>query len=168
MNAALPTRRARRPWRQRGAYAVEYAIVFPIFFVVLYGIVSYGIIFAVRLGMQNAAEDGARAGLRYCGTSLACRRDAATSVAEDRMTWLANTTVTAKTCLLGTDCPVGTTPVCGSTLAQRCQIVVTVEYDYAAHPLAPPLPGLGLLLPARLQGRASVLLVDGRVGESAS
>lgn len=167
MNAVLPDR-LRRQLRQRGAYAVEYAIVFPIFFVVLYSIISYGIIFAVRLGMQNAAEDGARAGLRYCGTQLACRRTAASQEAQDRMTWLANATVTAKTCLIGVDCPVGTTPTCGSTLAQRCQIIVTVEYDYATHPLAPPLPVLGMLFPDKIQGRASVLLVDGRVGGSAS
>lgn len=151
---------------QLGAYAVEYALVFPLFFVVLYALISYGIVFTVRLGMQNAAEDGARAGLRYCGTQLACRQLAATTVAQSQMNWLTPTTVTAKTCPIGIDCAAGTTPTCGSTLAQRCQIVVTVEYDYANHPLAPPLPGLGFLLPTRLQGRASILLVDGKIAGS--
>jgi len=150
---------------QRGAYAVEYALVFPIFFAVLYAIISYGIVFSMRLSMQHAAEEGARAGLRYCGTQLKCRQDAAKAVAENRMSWLPNTTVVPKICQLGVDCAAETTPsvTCGSVLAQRCQIVVTVNYDYAAHPLAPSLPGLNVLLPAQLQGRASMLLVDGKI-----
>ncbi|CAN5324237.1 pilus assembly protein [soil metagenome] len=164
---SAPSRLCRKP-RQRGVYAVEYAIVFPIFFLLLYGIISYGIIFALRLGMQTAAEDGARAGLRYCGTQLTCRTSAASAEAVARMTWLKNATVTAKACPIGVDCPVGTAPICGSTLPTRCQIVVTVDYDYTAHPLAPPLPGLGLLLPTSVQGRASVLLVDGKVGGGSS
>ncbi|MDP9902706.1 TadE/TadG family type IV pilus assembly protein [Variovorax ginsengisoli] len=158
-------RRLRTRQLQGGAYAVEYAIVFPIFFAVLYAIISYGIVFSIRLAMQHAAEEGARASLRYCGTQLACRQTAAEAVARERMSWLAHTTVVAKTCRLGIDCAAESTPTltCGSVLTQRCQIVVTVDYDYAAHPLAPALPGLGVLLPAQLQGRASMLLVDGKM-----
>lgn len=153
---------------QRGAYAVEYALVFPIFFAVLYAIISYGIVFSMRLSMQHAAEEGARAGLRYCGTQLKCRQDAAKAVAENRMSWLPNTTVVPKICQLGVDCAAETTPsvTCGSVLVQRCQIVVTVNYNYAAHPIAPSLPGLNFLLPAQLQGRASILLVDGKIMSS--
>lgn len=162
MRLATPPH-ARTRSRQHGAYAVEFALVFPIFFIVVYALLSYGIVFAIRIGMQNAAEDGARAGLRYCGTQISCRQAAATAVAQNQMSWLANITVTAKTCPIGVDCAIGTSPTCGSTLEQRCQIVVMVNYDYAAHPIAPSLPGLGFLLPAQLQGRASVLVVDGKV-----
>lgn len=153
---------------QRGAYAVEYALVFPIFFAVLYAIISYGIVFSMRLSMQHAAEEGARAGLRYCGTQLKCRQDAAEAVAKDRMSWLPNTSVVPKICYLGVDCAAVTPPsvTCGSVLEDRCQIVVTVSYDYEMHPLAPPIPGLGLLLPSNIQGRASMLLVDGKMVNS--
>lgn len=155
--------RTRAARRQRGVYAVEYALVFPIFFVLIYAVLSYGIVFAVRLGMQNAAEDGARAGLRYCTPALTCREAAARTVAQSRVDWLpAVAAPVARTCPIGVDCAVSVTS-CGTTLPTRCQIVVTIDYDYASNPIAPPLPGFGFLLPDKLQGRASVLLVDGNV-----
>jgi len=157
------------PRTQRGVYALEYAMVFPVLFVVTYAIISYAILFAVRLGMQNAAEEGARAALRYqtisasgCSSQLACRKLAAQTVAQERVDWLPNATVEAKACLPNTDdtCASSSTPACGSTLDQRCQMIVTVSYDYGARPLAPPLPGFGFLLPSKLQGRASMLMSD--------
>lgn len=165
----ITPRRTRQPARcQVGAYALEYAIVFPVLFVVTYAIISYAILFAVRLGMQNAAEEGARAALRYqtisagCTSQLTCRKLAAQTVAKERIDWLPTATVEAKTCLLNTDdsCTSSSTPACGSTLDQRCQMIVTVSYDYAARPLAPPLPGFGFLLPSKLQGRAGMLMSD--------
>lgn len=51
--------------RQRGVYALEWAIIFPVFFMLLYGIISYGLTMLVRESMQHAAEEGARAALRY-------------------------------------------------------------------------------------------------------
>lgn len=163
---APPSTRHHAAHRQRGVYALEYALVFPIFFVLVYAVLSYGIVFAVRLGMQNAAEDGARAGLRHpastCTSALGCRQAAAVAVAQSRIDWLAPATVNARLCPIGVDCAVSVS-TCGTTLPTRCQIVVTVGYDYASHPIAPPLPGFGFLLPSSLQGRASVLLVDGNV-----
>lgn len=53
---------------QRGATAMEFALVLPVFFLLFYGILTYGLIFLMRLGLQHAAEDGARAALRYPGT----------------------------------------------------------------------------------------------------
>lgn len=41
----------------------------PVFFLLFYGMLTYGLIFLMRLGLQHAAEDGARAALRYPGTS---------------------------------------------------------------------------------------------------
>ena len=45
---------------QRGAYAVEFAFVFLLSFALLYGAICYGMLFAFRLSLQTAAEDGAR------------------------------------------------------------------------------------------------------------
>lgn len=162
-------KRANSPHAQRGIYALEYALVFPLVFVVLYAILSYGILFAIRLGMQNAAEEGARASLRYqsvdtaiCANQLACRRLAAANTAQTGINWLDNATVDAKVCLVDGDdgCTSAVTPSCGSSLAARCQMIVTVNYDYEANPLVPSLPGFGFLLPSRLQGRASMLMSD--------
>lgn len=162
-------RRLNSLYAQRGIYALEYAFVFPLVFVVLYAILSYGILFAVRLGMQNAAEEGARAALRYqtvnaaiCADQLACRKLAAANAAKSGINWLSAATVDAKVCLVDTDdsCTSGAIPSCGSSLATRCQMIVTVNYDHEAHPLAPSLPGFGFLMPSKLQGRASMLMSD--------
>lgn len=40
--------RLRSPRRQRGATAIEFAILFPMFFLILYGIITYGMIFAAQ------------------------------------------------------------------------------------------------------------------------
>lgn len=173
------TRALPSPRRQRGIYALEYALVFPLVFVVLYAILSYGILFTIRLGMQNAAEEGARAALRYqtvvdttvCATQqLACRKLAAKKVAESGIAgWLSAATVDAKVCLVDSDdgcTSSGAIPGCGSTLAARCQMIVTVNYDYEAHPLAPSLPGFGFLMPSKIQGRASMLMTDPMAGSA--
>ena len=49
----ITTRLRTRAHAQRGAYAVEFAMVFLIFFTLLYGIISYGMLFAFRLGLQS-------------------------------------------------------------------------------------------------------------------
>ena len=56
--------------RQKGAYAVEFAFVFVIFFLILYGMITYGLIFAAQQSMNFAAESGARAGLQWQSGSI--------------------------------------------------------------------------------------------------
>ncbi|GAA4410478.1 hypothetical protein GCM10011450_19460 [Advenella faeciporci] len=56
--------------RQKGAYAVEFAFVFIAFFIVLYGMITYGLIFAAQQSMNFAAETGARAGLQWQAGSI--------------------------------------------------------------------------------------------------
>ncbi|MFW7346068.1 MAG: TadE/TadG family type IV pilus assembly protein [Pigmentiphaga sp.] len=50
---------------QRGAYATEFALIFPIFFLVFYGVLSFGLIFTTQQSLTLAVEEGARASLRY-------------------------------------------------------------------------------------------------------
>ncbi|KLU20452.1 pilus assembly protein TadE, partial [Caballeronia mineralivorans PML1(12)] len=45
--------------------AVEFAIVFPLFFLVFYAIVTYSMIFVAQQSLTLAASEGARAALRY-------------------------------------------------------------------------------------------------------
>lgn len=84
-----------------GAYAVEFAIVFPIFFLLFYGILSFGLIFTAQQSLALAAEDGARAALRYfvppasasasssAMQQLQGRLDHGCDVATHRTQWLA-------------------------------------------------------------------------------
>ncbi|QRR09953.1 pilus assembly protein [Burkholderia sp. MS455] len=72
----------RRPcrWRhQRGATAVEFAIVFPLFFMIFYAIVSFGMIFVIQQSLTFAVSEGARAGLNYA-SSLGSDQSPCTSV----------------------------------------------------------------------------------------
>ncbi|MET3497302.1 TadE/TadG family type IV pilus assembly protein [Variovorax boronicumulans] len=144
--------------RQRGAYAIEFAFVFLIFFAVLYGIICYGLLFAFRLGVQNAAEDGARAALRYQPT-LAARTTLAQATATQRISWLpAVVTRNATATVCGVAGNVCDAPICSPKWEERCQVVVTVTASDMQR-LLPPLPSFAM--PNQIVGKASMLL-DGR------
>ncbi|MBR8312076.1 pilus assembly protein [Burkholderia dolosa] len=72
---------------QRGATAVEFAIVFPLFFTVFYAILSFGMIFLIQQSLAAAASEGARAGLTYA-PSLAARMTNAQTAAQNVLGWL--------------------------------------------------------------------------------
>ncbi|AOJ24697.1 TadE/TadG family type IV pilus assembly protein [Burkholderia seminalis] len=73
--------------RQRGATAVEFAIVFPLFFMIFYAILSFGMIFVFQQSLTLAASEGARAGLNYAPT-LAARVTNATTTAQNVAGWM--------------------------------------------------------------------------------
>ncbi|NYG58145.1 Flp pilus assembly protein TadG [Nocardioides daedukensis] len=52
----------RKERNESGASAVEFALVFPILALMLFGIISYGYMFTIRQTMTQAAAEGARAG----------------------------------------------------------------------------------------------------------
>jgi Flp pilus assembly protein TadG len=141
---------------QRGAYAIEFALVFLIFFSLIYAIVSFGIFLTLRLSLQNAAEDGARAALRYQPT-LAQREGEAERVARNQSKGWAPTppVAVARICQLeGSGC----SQACGPDWSQRCQVIVTVTTT-GMRSVFPPL--MNIALPDQVIGRAS-MLIDGR------
>ncbi|HUD32060.1 MAG TPA: TadE/TadG family type IV pilus assembly protein [Variovorax sp.] len=152
-----------RPRAQRGAYAIEFAFVFLMFFGLIYVTLCYGVALTLRMGLQHAAEEGARAALRYqrvVGTGdplaqqLQMRRAQAATVAASRVDgWFAAPpVVVAQICQSGTDdC---TTPVCGADWTKRCQIRVQVT----ASGIDGMLPTMDFAMPATLTGQASMLL----------
>lgn len=145
---------------QRGVYAVEFSIVFLFVFTLLYAIVCYAIVFTLRSGLQNAAEDGARAALRY-QSNWDARRAEAIRVAQAQipLNLPVPPEVTARRCQLSdagtSDC---STPDCGAAWTQRCQVVVTVTARGMAS-LLPPLPSFAV--PEAIAGEASMLLDGG-------
>src|SRR3546814_6842036 len=42
--------------RQRGAYAVEFALVFPLFFLIVYATLTYGLIFTAQQSLNRSEE----------------------------------------------------------------------------------------------------------------
>lgn len=146
--------------RQRGVYAIEFAFVFLIFFTVLYSIICYGVLFTLRTAMQNAAEDGARAALRY-QLNIPGRENAARTVAEAQSKGLfpANPVAAAKVCRLegGDNCNLSALE-CGAAWNRRCQITVTVTAT-GIRQMLPPMPNFAV--PNTLVVKASMLL-DGK------
>ena len=151
--------RQRRQHRERGVYAVEFALVFLVFFALLYATLCYGLVLSLRLGLQNAAEDGARAALRYQvvptgGSQWPLRQAEAARVAGLRTAgWpVAAPQIVAQVCQPQSgNC---SNPDCQAGWAQRCQIVVTITAS-GLHQL---LPMFVFALPDVLVGQASMLL----------
>ncbi len=163
---------------QKGAVAIEFALLFPIFFLIFYAIVTYGLIFTAQQTLTLAAAEGARAAVRYpaqvpANTSLiSARKSAACAMTNGALEWLRN----MGTGLGGTSCmdsPTGdaagiyvSSGDCtgGAAGAGISCINVRINYNYAASPLIPKLlgPVLSLPTPDILRGGAvaQVSLLD--------
>lgn len=143
---------ARRAAR-RGSAAIEFAIVFPVFFFVLYAIVTYSMVFLTQQSLTAAAEEGARAALVWqqagsAGGALSARAQQACARATSVVSWLP----VAATCTNA----ISTAPAGCSNNAEMDCIQVTLTYAYGTSPLVPLLPLLDLVVPQSLVGRATV------------
>ena len=81
---SAPARERRR--RHDGASAVEFALVAPLFIILVFGVISFGIVFAQDLALGNGAREAARSAVvenRTCGQIRTTASDAATSIAMD-------------------------------------------------------------------------------------
>jgi Flp pilus assembly protein TadG len=58
----------RRSRARRGQALVEFAIVLPVFLLILLGILDFGTLLYSRMTVINAARDGARVGITYADT----------------------------------------------------------------------------------------------------
>ncbi len=59
--------------REQGSFAVEFAIILPVFLLLVFGIVDFGHAWYMRQVMVNASREGARYGTRYKTDSLGNR-----------------------------------------------------------------------------------------------
>jgi Flp pilus assembly protein TadG len=78
MRQRLASRRRRD---ENGASAVEFALIMPIFIVLVFGIIAFGIVFAQNLALGNSARQAARFAVvqeRTCGEIRTEARDSAT------------------------------------------------------------------------------------------
>jgi Flp pilus assembly protein TadG len=168
--------------RQRGAYAIEFAGVFLAFFLTFYSMISWGLIVTARQSLQLAAEEGARASLRYqaAGTDvlpqIRARLAEACTLADAASGWVSSLSGRGTSCkatVVGSGLCGGTATCClafernvpaGTSTGSGCDlptsgwmVTLRVNYDnYQTYPLMPVFPGFGAMLPAQLVAQASV------------
>lgn len=144
---------------QSGLAAIEFAFVFPVFFMLLYGIITYSLIFVVQQSLTLAAEEGARAALRYVAVSTVPvtpdpRGVTACAVAKQAVSWLSSTVVGCVPTVIP-NCFVPAAPAAAVTCVK-----VTVTYPYSTNPLVPLLLGriMSVAVPTTLGSSATVQL----------
>lgn len=65
VHVSAAARRLRRPRRQRGQSLVEFSLVAPIFFLLVFSVIQFGIIFGAQNNLVNSARDAARKAATY-------------------------------------------------------------------------------------------------------
>jgi Flp pilus assembly protein TadG len=136
--------------RQRGAAALEFGLVFPLFFILFYGIVAYSLIMTLEQSLTHAAAEGARAAVAVDPAAFDDETayktkidDISCAAVSQALDWLS-------------------APLDCTTAIQSDTVTVTLTYPYASDPLVPVLnfPGFGKIpdIPDSLVARASVRL----------
>ena len=144
--------------RERGATAVEFALMLPMFFLILYAIITYGMIFAAQQNLTLAATEGARAALTYRQVGAAATQQATQQAAlAARATAACTAATNLTTWLQGAICTPTQQGNCTYDASMYC-VQITLTYPYATRPLIPSFPLLGSLLPvpSTLTGTAMV------------
>lgn len=132
--------------------------MFVVFFVILYALLTYGLMFAAQQSLNLAAQDVARRMLRVqANDSVAQRWASASTLAQHQTSWISSmggTPVAFALCMR--------TPIvggCQNNALLENQVEVRTSYAYGANPLVPNLPLIsGLVLPQDAQLRASAIV----------
>ncbi len=131
---------------------VEFAFVVILLIMLLYGIITYGLILAAQATVTQAAADGARAGIvANSSTTPTCTQSTLASVcaadaqAGNDVGWMGKGSCPTSTIITCTAAP----EPCPSNASNTC-LKVTVSYNYATSPLFPEMPGLGVITPSTI------------------
>ncbi|MGH3848304.1 MAG: TadE/TadG family type IV pilus assembly protein, partial [Pseudonocardiaceae bacterium] len=78
---------------EEGAALVEFAFVFPIFILILFGLISFGMILGLKQSVTNASAEGARAAIGATKrpsdlTLVDAQKRVATARARGALTWI--------------------------------------------------------------------------------
>lgn len=147
--------RRTRPYRrlmrrdESGVAILEFALVAIPFFFILYGLITFGMILALKQSVTNASAEAARSAVGAADFSTAATKAKASAV--QRLGWLGskfNANDAAQFTTEEVDCV-------ASSGAKDC-IKVTIAYQYDDNPLVPPAPGLGLFVPSQISSQSTV------------
>lgn len=157
-----PKRILNRRHKQAGAAAIEFALLFVLFFMVFYALVSYAMAMMLRESFQHAAEEGVRSAIAVDNQAFATNGGYQSAVETQARTTVGNSLAWlptgVKTQVLGD----GNANVQMSWGASNT-LTVKVQYSgYTANPIMPvltlPLVGDVPRLPADLVGQAVIQL----------
>lgn len=135
----------------RGTVALEFAVVVPVFLLLVYGGLSFGLAMASKGVMTEAAAEGARAAVGapadvngnqcfgYQNTAMNAAKNALKSMSQNQFA-----TVSA------------TAAPCNASYTNGVTVTVAVSFPYSSHPSIPNAPGLGLVMPSNLYVQYSV------------
>ena len=133
---------------ERGVAALEFAIVAQLLMLLLYGMLSYGFVFALDHNLSQASAEAARATISQPTTSTDAQLISyAETTARNQISFsMAQTYATVTAAVIS----------CPSDSSLRC-IHVTISYDYSSHPLI-PTAFLGGLMPSTVSADSTVEL----------
>ena len=138
-------RRRVDPHNEEAAVLVEFAVVFLLFVTLLWGLISYGVIFAAQQTITHAAAEAARATVGQ--TTRDAAKDIAVATATEQLEWLGTAGEPDRDDVTFGACPA---PSTGDTCA-----FVEYTYPWATDPIVPPLLDIGV--PHVLTGTAVVV-----------
>jgi Flp pilus assembly protein TadG len=137
---------------ERGTAALEFAIVAQLLIVLLYGIITYGFVFALDHNITQAAAEGARHAISEPTTaSDATIITDAVNDARDHISFAAAQANAVVAANIIQDC--------NGVTGLRC-IHVSITYDWRSHPLIPGFVGFQYLTPSQISADSTVELTS--------
>lgn len=137
---------------EKGAVVVEFAAVTVLFLLMLFGIITYGLVFAVQQTMSHAANEGARAAIAG-ETTAEAEGLAETRARQSLGPWASDDEVATASSVDGC----GDAGFCVVVSRPDDDIVaVTTYYPYGTDPILPTLSFLPT--PSKLTGESSIQL----------
>jgi Flp pilus assembly protein TadG len=139
--------------RQRGAVLVEMALVVTFLSLVVFGIISFGILLGYRQNLTQAATEGARAAsVQQDQDDQKTAALAAATSALDELHHTCGSTPDA-----GITCTVSDVFACPSDPTLACR-TVTVTLDNDKHAVVPRVPLLSEFIPSTLHASTTVIV----------
>ena len=138
---------------QHGAVLVEMALVVTFLSLVVFGIISFGILLGYRQNLTQAATEGARAAsVQQDQSKQANAALTAATAALDELNHKCGTTPDA-----GLTCTVSSVFACPTDATLACR-TVTVTLDNDEHAVVPRVPLLSNFIPKQLHAATTVIV----------
>ena len=140
---------------QRGAAAVEFALVAPLLIMLVMGVISYGYMLSFRQALSQGAAEGARAAAVSPYPASTDKQQSGLDAVNEALSSYGVTCdgYAAGSHLRKDERNVGTCSVtigsCPNDPTKDC-VTTAIDYAYEANPLTPSFPGVHLVLPEQL------------------